>query len=197
MSNAQSQRLLFVGDSVTEGQGDGYVQRIADRIRDAVILNAGVGGNRVRDLRVRWRGDVIEHRPTMLTTMIGVNDTWRRYDSGDPTSVEAFRDDYVAILDSASAAGISAHILMEPFIVPINQEQERWRTEDLADKIAVVHELAGRANTVLVPLDQILNDIARDGDPRDIATDGIHPTALGHTLIADCWMDVYQRLNVE
>lgn len=52
---------------------------------------------------------------------------------------------------------------MEPFVIPVREEQERWFEDDLADKIEVVHELADRyAAAPVVELQQILTTLAAE-----------------------------------
>ena len=95
---------LFIGDSVTdagrfedhdEHLGDGYVRRLDEHFRDSGLtietINTGIGGNRVADLKLRWERDVVNHRPALLSVLVGVNDTWRRYDNNDPTTWKVLR----------------------------------------------------------------------------------------------------------
>lgn len=186
---------VFAGDSITDAGrredadslGDGYVRLIANATSERVV-NAGISGDRVRDLRRRWDADVLALSPDVVTVLVGINDTWRRYDSGDPTSAELFRVDYDAILSAAAAGGASL-ILMEPFLVPISAEQRSWRAEDLEEKIAVTRELARRHGARLVPLDGLLAEAARLQGAAAIAEDGVHPTAAGHALIAAAWRE--------
>lgn len=196
--------LVFAGDSITDAGrredpdrlGGGYVRDIA-RHPAAVefeIVNAGISGDRVVDLRRRWFDDVLVHHPEVLTVLIGVNDMWRRYDSGDPTTTQQFEDGYHDILAQAVDRGVRSIILMEPFLLPLNDDQRAWRTEDLDQKIDATRTLAGRYGAVLIPLDGVLNGAASTRTPEDIAFDGVHPTELGHRLIAEQWWDAARPL---
>ncbi|MFJ1678115.1 GDSL-type esterase/lipase family protein [Streptomyces sp. NPDC088251] len=100
--------LLFIGDSIADAGrdrthsasfGSGYVQEIAQTLRarasagpgpGPTVINKGLDGNRVYDLESRWTTDVIDHRPTVVTVKIGINDTWRRYDRGLVSPVGEF-----------------------------------------------------------------------------------------------------------
>ncbi len=186
--------IVFIGDSVTDcGRrddepdylGDGYVRLIAAALPDRHVINVGISGNRVVDLRDRWRIDVVEQQPEVLSVYIGINDTWRRYDSNDPTTAAAFERDYRACL--ADVGGASTLVLVEPFVVPVNEDQERWH-EDLDEKRAIVARLASEHGAVFVPLQSLLAAAAEDYGAEAIAQDGVHPTALGHRLIADAWL---------
>jgi len=188
--------ILFIGDSVTDcGRrddepdflGDGYVRIIADRLPDRHIINAGISGNRAIDLRDRWHIDVVEQKPEILTVYIGINDTWRRYDENDPTSAATFEANYRACL--ADLGGASTLILVEPFVLPVNDEQQHWH-EDLDEKRAVVARLAAEFGAGFVPLQLLLSAQVEDHGATAIAADGVHPTALGHRMIADAWLEV-------
>ncbi len=188
--------ILFIGDSVTDcGRredapdflGDGYVRMIAERMPERRVINVGTSGNRVVDLRDRWRIDVVDQKPEILSVYIGINDTWRRYDANDPTSAASFETDYRACL--ADLGGASRLILVEPFVLPVNDEQEHWH-EDLDDKRAVVSRLANEFGAGFVPLQSLLAAAAEDHGAAALAQDGVHPTELGHRMIADAWLRV-------
>ncbi|SDY64055.1 SGNH/GDSL hydrolase family protein [Herbiconiux ginsengi] len=195
--------LVFAGDSVTDANhrdpgrhplGAGYVRVIDDRLQRAgsafSIVNAGIGGNRVRDVRARWAEDVLAHDPAVITILVGVNDMWRRFDRDDPTSAASFEDDYRRILDDSVPTGASL-VMMEPFLLPIDSAQENWR-DDLDEKIAVVHRLSHEYSARLVELDRHLTRRAAESDPSDFVTDGIHPTEVGHREIAESWLEGFR-----
>ena len=92
--------ILFTGDSITDGGrnrnnaqslGDGYVNRVAERLcldhpeLNLRFQNAGIGGDRTCDLLARWTTDCIDLQPDWVSILVGINNTWRRYDSNDPT----------------------------------------------------------------------------------------------------------------
>lgn len=203
-----SATLVFVGDSITDAGrdrtdptslGDGYVQLVADELArrgaSVRIVNAGIAGNRVVDLERRWQTDVTSESPDVLTVFVGVNDMWRRYDQGDPTTAEAFEATYRRLLDAvlAARAAVGAGprvVLVEPFLLPVREEQEAW-LGDLEGKRAVVHRIAAEIGAALVPLHEILTAAARADGPASIAPDGVHPTVRGSRLIADAWFAAY------
>lgn len=198
MPDAALPVALFIGDSITdchrrddpEGLGHGYVRRIAEgpaatRWR---IENRGIGGNRVVDLRRRWVEDCLALEPTVLTVFVGINDTWRRFDAGMETAVDAFERDYAAILSAArDLTSLEELVLIEPFVLPVTPEQEQWGPLDLDAKRAVVRDLAARFEAHLVALPAILGAAAAEHGAAAVADDGVHPTALGHDLIAAAW----------
>lgn len=183
--------IVFAGDSVTDadrrtdpsGLGDGYVRLLAENsaLAAARVVNAGVAGNRTRDLRARWQADVAVHAPAVISILIGVNDMWRRFDADDPTTSADFERDYRAILDAAGSARL---VLIEPFLLPVREEQTTWRA-DLEEKIAVVDALASEFGAVLIRADR---ELRARGDNAGLAADGVHPTPAGHRALAELWL---------
>ncbi|MET4059253.1 acyl-CoA thioesterase-1 [Arthrobacter sp. UYP6] len=192
-------RTVFAGDSVTDcgrrdddGLGDGYVRLLAASayLADTAVVNRGTGGDRIEDLARRWDADVLAEQPQLISVLIGINDTWRRYDAGQETDQHTFLARYRALLERVAPE--STLVLMEPFLLPVTAEQEQWR-KDLDPKIAAVHRLAKEFGAVLVRTDEVLTSLVAAGAaPQSLALDGVHPTPLGHAAIADAWLESVQ-----
>jgi lysophospholipase L1-like esterase len=184
--------IVFAGDSVTdcgrrddpELLGDGYVRNLFDALgpQRPRIVNVGISGNRAVDLEARWQTDVLAHQADLVSLLIGINDTWRRYDGDDPTSTEDFEASYRALLEPLQAK----LVLIEPFLLAVKDEQLTWR-EDLDPKIEVVRRLAAEYDAILVPADVEFTRQAALVGATTLADDGVHPTAAGHRLLADLW----------
>jgi len=194
--------VLFQGDSITDGGrttlqkrelGVGYVLMAAAVFsakypqKNVRFLNRGINGHRVKDLKARWQKDCIELKPTWVSIMIGINDTWRAFDSNDPTSAESYEADYREMLTRTRDELGARLILCEPFLLPYPEDRKAWR-EDLDPRIRVVRELARELDAILVPLDGIFTAAAKK-QPCDYWTiDGVHPTPAGEGLIALSWL---------
>jgi acyl-CoA thioesterase-1 len=201
----ESATVLFIGDSVTDcgrrddadrNLGHGYVRLIDEAFAaggtPVTIVNRGISGNRVRDLKARWQKDAVDLAPILVSVLIGINDTWRRYSENDPTSVDDFEADYRAILSALPPRDETVLVLVEPFLLPVTAEKAKWRV-DLDPKIAVVHALAAEFGAVLVKADSYLNGL--DDEPTEIAADGVHPTDYGHELLAKLWLDTIEAAS--
>ena len=195
-------RILFQGDSVTDcgrdrddpaALGYGYVMLIAAALQarapemELTILNRGIGGNRSRDLVARWSQDCIDLAPDWVSIMIGINDTWRRSDSNDPTTAEQFESAYRTLLERVTAETSARIVLCEPFLLDHPADRLAWR-QDLNPKLAIVRGLAGEFGAMLVPLDVVFGDLRETPRPDYWAADGVHPTLAGHGLIAQTWL---------
>lgn len=197
----REQRVVFQGDSVTDtgrdrddffGLGNGYPAIVSGTIGSLFpetrieFLNRGVGGDRVKDLKNRWKEDCLDLSPDWVSILVGINDCWRLYDSNDRTEPALFESNYRYLLQSAAARGASL-IVMEPFYLPVYREMEMW-TEDLGPKIQIIRRLAREFKAVYVPLYGIFAEAATKREPSFWAEDGIHPTPEGHSLIARHWL---------
>lgn len=195
-------RVLFIGDSITDADRDradgdslgaGYAYIAAARFTAAhpghgvTFLNRGVGGDRVRELRDRWAEDCLDLAPTVLSVMIGINDTWRRYDSGEATSTEEYERDYRHILTQARERHRVSIVLIEPFVMAVDEAQHDWRV-DLDPRIGVVRRLATEFGATLLAADGLFAQAAAAAGPHVWTTDGVHLTPAGHALLAEEWL---------
>jgi lysophospholipase L1-like esterase len=200
--------VLFQGDSITDAGrvrqaqtdlGSGYAMLVASWFTASYpekmvrFLNRGIGGNRAVDLQERWQRDCLDLRPTWVSIMIGINDTWRRYDSGAVTSVAAYEASYRDILERTKQQLNARLVLCEPFVLPVPKDRLHWR-EDLDPKIEVVQRLAQEFEAILVPLDRIFVEAATKLPAAQWAGDGVHPSQSGHALIAQAWLRAVQAL---
>jgi lysophospholipase L1-like esterase len=199
---AERETILFQGDSVTEGGrdrtdaqslGQGYPLFVAAMLPvlrpsiDLTFINKGVAGDRVMDLEARWTEDCIALNPTVVSILIGINETWRRFDSGDRTPAGVFEWRYRVILERVKNELGAKIIILEPFLLHVYNEQRLWR-DDLNAKIEAARRLAAEFGALYVALDGKFAAAATKKPPSFWAADGIHPTNAGHGLIADAWM---------
>lgn len=194
--------VLFQGDSITDwgrnyedgnSLGTGYPLMVSSRLgymfpeKNLTFLNRGISGNRVVDLQGRWTKDCLDLKPTWVSIMIGINDTWRRYDQGEETPTEQYIAGYRDLLQRTTEQLDARLILMEPFVLPVPEDRKQWRI-DLDPKITAVRELAREFGALLVPLDGLFAAASMKKEPAYWAPDGVHPSPAGHALITDAWL---------
>ena len=165
------------------------------------LINAGVGGDTVIDLAARVDADVVAQRPTVVTIMVGLNDTWRyaRDPARNPENHSyvrppAYRATLTAIL--AKVRGTGARVILctptllgeapSAFDDPKNVLNVRLnRYSDIARQLAVeqgVELLDLRA--ALIEHERATNV---EGKPNGLLTlpDGVHLNPAGQRFIAD------------
>ena len=201
--------LLFIGDSITDAGrdradptslGNGYVHEIAQTLRDRAntgsgpapgpsprVINKGLNGNRVYDLESRWNSDVTDLRPTVVTVKIGINDTWRHFDSQLPSPVHEFEACLDRLLAGTAQTLAARLVVITPFLLPVTPEQEGWFDDLLPRTDAVLRAALGNGAQV-VRADLALHRAAQEREAAELAPDGVHPSPLGHRLIADAWL---------
>lgn len=199
----QGDIVLFQGDSITDcgrdrnnpnSLGNGYPLLVDSWFgmnfpeMNVTFLNRGISGNRVVDLNARWEEDCLDLKPNWVSIYIGINDCWRRYDSGDPTSTQDFKDGYRKLIERTKSALDAKLIMAEPFVLPHPEDRRAWR-EDLDPKIHAVRDLAAEYGALLVPLDGLFAAAAVRREASFWAPDGVHPSPAGHGLIAKAWLE--------
>ena len=198
----ENARVLFQGDSVTDADhsreddidlGRGYAMMTAAwfsallPMKKVLFFNRGIGGNRIRDLESRWQKDCIDLAPAWVSILIGVNDTWRRFDSNEITTPAAFEASYRNILEQTVKLTNARLILCEPFLLSVLEGQAAWRY-DLEPKIAITRRLAREFGAICLPLDDVFAQAATLRPAAFWLRDGVHPTSAGHALIAQTWL---------
>jgi len=198
-------KILFQGDSVTDfhrlscpayGLGEGYPRDVVAYLSgnypelNLEFVNRGISGNRTCDLVGRWDEDCINIKPHICTILIGVNDTWRRYDENDPTSLETFEKNYINILEKCKSNNIKC-VLLEPFVLFSIPDREIWLKEDLCFKQAKVKELAQKYDCEFVPLQSVFFEALKRADASYWIPDGVHPSVPGHALICKELLKVF------
>ncbi len=194
--------VLFQGDSITDAGrsrendvdlGRGYPAMVAAWFsalhpeKNVRFINRGISGNRAADLKRRWQPDCLDLAPTWVSILIGINDTWRRYDSDDPTSAQVYGANFRAILEQTREKLNAKLVILEPFCLPVPEDRASWRV-DLDPKIAVARKLAREFEATFVPLDGLFAAAATKREMGFWLPDGVHPSPAGHALIAQAWL---------
>lgn len=198
----QGDRILFQGDSITDGSrgrspdpnhilGHGYVFLISASFgaalpeRKLAFLNRGVSGNKASDLSRRWLNDTVKLKPDIVSILIGINDHAADVPLGE------FEKTYEWLLGNATAAlpGVR-FVLCEPFTLPAGirkENHDRWR-EGLQKRSAVVERLAKKHNAPFVRFQRAFDEACKRAPAEYWIWDGIHPTYAGHQIMADEWV---------
>lgn len=203
------QVILFQGDSITDagrsrravganhpdGLGFGYPRLITDRLLDKYpdhnlqIYNRGVSGDRVMDLAHRWTNDSLKLLPDLISILIGVNDTWNYLYLGMGSDPDEYQDLIrKMLLDTREHLPLAKFVLCEPFVLLTGEVSDQWLV-DLSKRQKVVSNLAEEFMGVFVPFQSALDKAAENMPSDKLLDDGVHPTDLGHRILADCWID--------
>ncbi len=199
--------VLFQGDSITDclrdrtrswpndptALGAGYAGRIAGDLQAAHpgagwrFYNRGISGDRVVDLLGRWRRDALALQPDLVSILVGVNDTWHEHLNGNGIPVDRYAELYRLLLrDTRAARPDCVLVLGEPFALPGGEFDDAWMAE-LRARGAVVRRLAEEFGAAFVPYQAMFDAAQRLHSATELAADGVHPSPLGHQLMATAW----------
>ncbi len=204
--------ILFQGDSITDGargrsedlnhiMGHGYQFIVAAKLyldnadKNINIVNRGVSGNRISDIYARWDEDALDINPTVLSILAGVNDAHFAHLDGTGSSPSEYKEIYKKMLSLSKEKNPDLDIiLMEPFTGKFEDEGKDKYFRDyvsaLSDK---VKELSAEFGAVFVPLQDAFDLYMKEIEPKRLIWDGVHPTVMGHEIIARRWLEVVEK----
>ena len=200
-------KILFIGDSITDADrnhnedqdlGQGYPLLLGAYLLNKYpaynlqILNRGIGGDCIADLKSRWEEDCLELNPEIVSILIGVNDVWHEMNTAEKLEEETlqqFEADYRWLLKMLAHRTDARVVLMEPYVLPYPKDRVNWR-KHLDPRIQIVRHLANEYHAALIPLDGVLNTLGvENGFQTYTGDDGVHPTLTGHAAIAETWIN--------
>lgn len=205
----KDQKLLFIGDSVTDcdrakptgeglfqALGNGYVSIVDAFLQSTYpelgirVVNKGTSGNTVRDLHARWQEDVLDQNPDWLSIMIGINDVWRQFDSPFIKHQHVYIEEYEETLRKIvqeSKPTINQIVLMTPFYIETNEKDLMRAKMDQYSE--VVEKIANEEDCLLINTQAAFNKVLENLYPAAIAWDRVHPNATGHTVLAKAFLN--------
>lgn len=192
-------RVLFIGDSITDSGrrdaapplGNGYVALFKDLVDVTKpelkldVVNKGISGNTVLDLRARWEDDVLALRPKAVSVLIGINDVHRYLGGEERLSPQRYYETYRELLELTTRRLDARILLMAPFYVAKPLDEARRKVLDVLTRyVEAVEKLSREYSTLYIDLHAKFQRLLEHIDPAELAPDAIHPTRKGHMLIA-------------
>lgn len=169
--------ILFFGDSLTAGYGlnpeDAFPALIEKRLREdglaAHVINAGLSGETSAGglTRIDW---ILRQPIDVFILELGANDGLRGLPLTDT------KKNLQTILDKVKAKNPNCELVIAGMMVPPNMGKEY---SDAFKKL--YPDLASKNKASLIPF--LLQSVA--GNEGLNQADGIHPNALGHSIVAN------------
>jgi lysophospholipase L1-like esterase len=193
-------RVVFYGDSIT--QEGGYARLVEAYVAtrfpswDVRFYNSGVGGDRVSGgwaggIEERLERDVIAHRPSVVTIMLGMNDGG--YNQYDPATFAQYAAGYRSIVRRLKAAlpGVRLTLIQpSPFDDVSRPPQFKPGYDDVLRRYGCYLAVLGeREGAMVVDFREPLNSavaavLATDPDlARQLLPDRVHPSGAGHLVL--------------
>jgi isoamyl acetate esterase len=190
---AQTDRLLFFGDSITQFGGDhatGYVNLIKAALNRMLpgitVFEAGISGNTVQDLQARVKRDVLAKNPSVVVIYIGTNDVWHQMEGGG-VEADSFRSDLLNLIDQLQKHGARV-LLCTPAVIG---EAKRNALDTLIDQYSeIIRKLGVERQAQVIDLRLAFRQYLAEHNSMDVEQgiltgDGVHLNDLGDRLVAD------------
>ena len=180
--------LVFMGDSITQfGKDtvDGYlrlvVQGLAANGINVAWHGVGISGQTAVQMKNRFKFDVLDKHPNVVTIFAGVNDCA----FGWPANTDSTPDDVAAMADMAIQAGITP-VLLSPTCV--SGENFRQNVDDYAAEVKKIAQMKGVPYAATYeafraylddPVNPVINVYGRRA-----TSDGTHMDVVGNRILA-------------
>ncbi len=196
------QRIMFIGDSITDADragasapyGNGYVNLLRNSFlarypeMNLTFMNLGVGGDTVRNLDARWERDVISQFIDWLVVFVGINDVWRHFafDHTQAVPVDEYTKTLRRLLQRARSARNANLILMTPYMIEPNPTNLMRGLMNVYGQSLTL--LAREFNAVVVDTQAAFDAVLKTTTPTFWSNDQIHVGPPGHMVIAQAFM---------
>lgn len=203
-------RILFFGDSITDIKFNRkfnrklkgkniYALNLGNKIKrlypKAKVFYRGIASNRVYHLYDRLTKDCIDLKPNVIIMLIGVNDAWEHY---VPEDYPPLRRPMKPHLDEiyrrikTELDGVQILFLL-PFMIDTDKQKLPFHTI-LNEYRAELEKTALENGAEIVDLQKLFDRAQEKIEPAKLSADGIHPTELGHRIMAD---EICRNLSFE
>ena len=188
--------IIFAGDSLTEKgtQLDGFVTLVGESLRRKFpplslrVQGAGVGWDRLNNLRQRYERDVLSRRPHAIVILIGGNDV-----EVEGAEREAVRSIFEMGMEDLAWRGkrIGARVLLSTLTV-LGENIGRSNKVDrlLDDYSEIIRKVAASKGCELIELHKPMVEYLKTHNTNNVysgvlTVDGGHLNETGNRLVAD------------
>ena len=213
---ANVHRIVFMGDSITAAgvSPKGYVTVIGSTLKHLYpnhpfeLIGVGIGGQKAPDMHARFKKDVIDKHPDLVTISVGVNDVWHDFrdpqwtkrdpsgNSGRGVKLDLHLKELEAMVTEAKEAGIKV-VMLSPTV--IYEDLKCDENKRLSGYVDAQRKLAQKHGATFVNLNKsfrsVISAYQREaGETHLLLTeDGVHMNDAGNALMAS---DVLKAMGV-
>jgi lysophospholipase L1-like esterase len=173
-------RVVFFGDSITD------IWHLDEYFPGKSYINRGIGGQTTPQMLVRFRQDVIDLHPKVVTILAGTNDI---AGNTGPMRLEDIEANYASMAELASVHNIRviyASMLPVHNYTPRSQDFFAQRSPDkILELNRWLKNYCGAMPSPCTYLDYFSALVDDKGlMKKDLADDGLHPNAAGYKIMA-------------
>jgi len=175
LAPATSHRVIFFGDSITEGWGSGDPSLFTDD-----VIDRGVSGQTTSQMLLRFRADVVNLHPAVVHILAGTNDI---AGNTGPVTLATIENNLQSMVDLARANHIRVILAS---LTPAAKYP--WRpnveaVENIRTLNAWIKGYAQKEGLTYVDYFTPLEDGHR-GFKANLSVDGVHPNAAGYVIMS-------------
>ena len=176
-SAAGEKRVVFYGDSITDGWGR---KPGTEFFPGKPYVNRGISGQTTPQMVVRFEQDVVHLQPAAVVILAGTNDV---AGNTGPMTPEMTMDNFAAMVAIAKANRIKVVIASITPASAYPWKPEVQPADAIRDLNVRLKAFCEREGLVYLDYYSAMTN-ASGGLDKDLASDGVHPTAKGYEVMA-------------
>jgi lysophospholipase L1-like esterase len=187
-SYAAEERLVFIGDSITDGHTLPLLvrQSLAEGKQPVpIVINAGVAGDTAAGMRKRLDRDVLPRKPTLVLLSAGINDVLHN------VKVEDYEADVATIAEKLHDKKIPLVILTTSILGPKHEAADK----KLVDFNLALRRVTKKYGTTVAEVNQQMRQAKNEGT-RVLEDDQIHLTFAGYRVMARAVLDALGHKDI-
>jgi len=173
---AGEERVVFMGDSITDGWGKRYGKFFPGK----PYINRGISGQTTPQMLIRFRPDVIALKPKAVVILAGTNDI-----SGNtgPSTLEMIEDNLASMTELAQANGIKVVLsAVMPTCDYIQPQTERRPNAKIIELNKWIKDYAASHHAIYLDYyTPMLDD--QNVFKKELTYDGLHPNDAGYEVM--------------
>ncbi|MBO7520268.1 MAG: lysophospholipase, partial [Clostridia bacterium] len=139
-----------------------------------------------------------------MSILIGVNDVGHEFSGNNGVDAQKYEKIYSMMIEEIKAELPDIRIMiMEPFCLKgratenTEERPDKWNefNTELRIRAAKARAIAEKYGLPFIPLQQKLDDCSLKTGATYLLGDGVHPTAMGHELIAREWIKAFNEIK--
>ena len=181
------------------------------------FVNKGISGDTAQNVYSRLSVDLLAYKPTVVNLLCGVNDACKSAELPLDMAVRKYIETVDAIMrDTFELLPNVTFFLCEPFFYDVRNQEAPYeniphpfcaepfvfdnsvrdealiekRKERIAGFQAALPALAEKYGAIYVPFQDVFDKAAETTPASYFIWDNIHPTMVGHQLMADRWFEI-------
>lgn len=194
-------KILFIGDSITDakfnrkqnrkiGGKDIYAFQVTRALKKKhsglKFFYKGIASNRSYHVYDRLTKDCISLKPDVIVMLIGVNDAWENYVPEQyPPLVRPLEPHMKEIYRRIKTELPKTKLVtLLPFLIDAVPEKAPFHKVLDEFRVKLREYATGNADEI-IDMQEVYYKAQENTDPKLLARDGVHPTNLGHSVMAN------------